>query len=196
MEGGAMSTPNAAPVRSGYGAVLRASLIAGLVAGILCVFLWGIGSLFGTEFEVQPAGSDALQPVTFWAALFFPVVTAGIAGSIAYFLFRGPGAFLWILLIGFALTLLSLFVPLLQPSDVTWPTKLWLASMHLVTGLIVVPVIAVTVGGRTLFGRLGPPPSAYGPESGGGPVIVGEVIEVDEVVVREDPPAPPTPPVP
>jgi hypothetical protein len=186
-----MSTPNAARVRSGYGAVLRASLIAGLVAGILCVFLWGIGSLFGTDFEVQPAGSDTLQPVTFWAALFFPVVTAGIAGSIAYFLFRGPGAFLWILLIGFALTLLSLFVPLLQPSDVTWPTKLWLASMHLVTGLIVVPVIAVTVGGRTLFGRLGPPPSAYGPASGGGPVIVGEVIEVDEVVVRDDPPTPP-----
>jgi hypothetical protein len=175
-------------MRSGYGAVLRACLIAGLIAGVLCAFLWGIGSLFGTEFEVQPAGSDSLQPVTFWACLLFPIVTAGVTGSIAYVLFRGPGAFLWILLIGFALTLLSLFIPLLQPSDVTWPTKLWLSSMHLVTGLIVVPVVAVTVGGRTLFGRLGPPTSGYGDGYTGGHVVAGEVIEVDEVVVRDDDP--------
>lgn len=183
-----MSSPSVSAERSGYGAVLRASVIAGLVAGILCVFLWGIGSLFGTEFEVQPAGSDALRPVTFWACLLLPVITAAIAGSIAYLLFRGPAAFLWILLLGFALTLLSLFVPLLQPSDVTWPTKLWLSAMHLVTGLIVVPVVAVTVGGRTLFGRLGPPPSPYGAESTGGTVILGEVIEVDEVVIDDDRP--------
>lgn len=178
-----VSTPTTSQ-RGAMGPVLRASLIAGLVAGIGCVFLWGIGSLFGTNFEVQPARSDSLQQVTFFACLLIPVVVAGVAGSLAYLLFRGPGAFLWILLLGFGLTLLSLFLPLLQPTDVTWPTKLWLSLMHLVTGLIVVPVVAVAVGGRTLFGRAVVPGAPYGE------VIVGEVIEVDEVIERDDPPRP------
>lgn len=159
------------------GPVVRASAIAGLVAGILCAFLWIIGSVFGTNFEVQPFGSDQLMKVTLISVILFPVVVAVIAALIAGLLFRGPGAFLWVLLFGFALTLISLAIPLLQPSDVTWPTRLWLSAMHLLTGLIVVPVVAAAVGGRALAGW-----SPGGPERA--VIIQGEAIEIS----REEPP--------
>jgi hypothetical protein len=157
------------------GSVIRAGMIAGLVAGILCAILWGIGSLFGTDFEVQTAGSDGLRKVTLPMVLLVPVLVGAVSSAVAAFLFRGPGAFLWVLLLGFLLTIVSLGLPLFQPSDVTWPTRLWLSTMHLVTGLVVVPVVALAVGGRTL--------SQFVPRSSGPTIVRGEVIEVDEIVV-------------
>jgi hypothetical protein len=171
---------SAEPAPITVGSVVRAGTIAGLVAGIVCAVLWGIGSLFGTNFEVKPLGSDELQSVGLIAVLLVPVLVGAVASAAAAFLFRGPGAFLWVLLLGFALTLVSVGAPLFQPSDVTWPTRLWLSSMHLVTGLIVVPVVALAVGGRTMsqFVRRSAPPT--------GTVVVGEAIIVDDVIVGDD----------
>jgi len=167
------------PARLPVGPVIRASAIAGLVAGILCALLWIIGSVFGTDFEVQPYGSDELMKVTLISVILVPIVVAVVAALIAALLFRGPGAFLWVLLFGFALTLISLAMPLLQPSDVTWPTRLWLSTMHLITGLVVVPVVAAAVGGRALAGW-----SPGGPERA--VIIQGEAVEIS----REEPPRP------
>jgi hypothetical protein len=86
-----------------------------------------------------------------------------------------------VLLFGTMLTFLSLALPLFQPSDVTWPTRLWLSVMHLLTGLIVVPVIAAAVGGRAIALMPRRPGTA-----GGGAVIVGEVIEADVDFPRTD----------
>jgi hypothetical protein len=174
-----MSMPTE-PAPITIGSVVRAGTIAGLVAGILCAILWGIGSLFGTNFEVKPLGSDELQSVTLVAAILVPVLVGAVSSAAAAFLFRGPGAFLWVLLLGFALTIVSVGAPLFQPDDVTWPTRLWLAAMHLVTGLIVVPVVALAVGGRTMsqFMRRSAPPA--------GPVVVGEAVIVEDVIVVDD----------
>jgi hypothetical protein len=168
----------------GVGSVVRAGTIAGLIAGILCSILWAIGALFGTEFEVQPPGSDDLRDVTLPLVLLTPVLVGAIVSAVAAFLFRGPGAFLWVLLLGFVLTIISLGLPLFQPSGVTWPTRLWLVSMHLVTGLVIVPVVALAVAGRTL--------SQLVPRSSGPMVVQGEVIDVEEVIVHgELPEVPP-----
>jgi hypothetical protein len=177
-----MSIPEPRPARAGLGAVLRASVVAGLVAGLLCGIVWVIGAVFGTNFEVATAGSDDLQRINVLMAIGVPVLVAAIAGPLAAVLFRGPASFLWVLLFGTMLTFLSLALPLFQPSDVTWPTRLWLSVMHLLTGLIVVPVIAAAVGGRAIALM----PRRPGGGGGNGAVIVGEVIETDVAFPRTD----------
>lgn len=170
-----MSMPASPPVRIGLGPVFRASVIAGLVAGLLCGIVWVIAAVFQTDFEVATIGWDELRSVNILMAIGVPVLVAAIAGPLAALLFRGPAAFLWVLLFGAMLTVLSLALPLFQPSEVTWPTRLWLCVMHLLTGLIVVPVIAAAVGGRALALM----PRRPGSAESGGPVVIGEVIETD-----------------
>jgi hypothetical protein len=179
-KGGPMTTAPDSAARPGLGSVVRAGVIAGLVAGILCAIIWLIAKLFGTDFMVSTAMSDQLRSVGLLAVILVPVLVGLVASTVAALLFRGVGAVLWVLLLGFALTLISLGLPLVQPSDVTWPTRLWLCLMHLVTGLVVVPVIALAVGGRN-FALLSLRPRP----AGTGTVVVEDVV-ISDVVISDD----------
>lgn len=178
-----MTMPAAPPQRPGIGSVVRAGVIAGLVAGILCAIIWLIAKLFGTEFMVMTARSEELTEVTVWMAFIVPVLVGLIVSPLAALLFRGVAAVLWVMLIGFFVTLISLGVPLFQPDDVTWPTRLWLSLMHLAAGLIIVPVVALAVGGRN-FALLSLRPRTSGVE--GTTVIVEDIVISDVVLSEQD----------
>lgn len=178
------------PPAPSVGSVVRAGAIAGIVAGFLCALMYGVGRVFGTDFQVTVGGSDQLRDVSFLGVFVAPIVVGALSAYVAALLFRRPSGFLFVLLFGFAFTVLSLFVPLIQPSDVTWPTRLWLVAMHLVTGVIVVPVVAFAVAARSFrmssFGQ----PTSFVVIDGvvveetrpSGQVIQGEVIESSDDV--------------
>ncbi len=129
--------------------VFMAGWVTGLTAAIVCLILRGIATLFGTEFLVQPlfpSGSSQLEPVP-WAATFVVPLMAGIAGAAVAAVFLGvKGCRRWVFWLGTAALFISLTSPLIQPDDVTWPTKIWLSLMHVVTWILVVPQIARVVG--------------------------------------------------
>ena len=128
--------------------IVRSGLIAGVFAGFLCEVMYGIGRLFGTNFEVKNSNSDQLQALPPFSPFLVPVVVALLAALVVAWLFRRPGGAFWVFTLGFMLTILSLGVPLFQPSAVTWPTRFWLVLMHLTTGLIVVSALAFSLRPR------------------------------------------------
>lgn len=127
--------------------IVRSGLIAGVFAGFICEVMYGIGRLFGTNFEVK-MGGDQIQPLPPFSPFLLPVLVAVIAALVVAWLFRRPGGAFWVFTLGFMLTILSLGLPLFQPADVTWPTRIWLVCMHLVTGAILVPALAFSLRPR------------------------------------------------
>lgn len=141
-------TPIAPPLSSipTTKAVLTAGWVTGLTAGIVCLIMRVIGGIFGTAFEVTRPGSSELMPVPWIVVLALPVL-CGLIGSLIAAIFLGVrGCQRWVFWLGTAVMLVSLTSPLLQPDSVTWPTKIWLAAMHVVTWFIVVPQVARVVG--------------------------------------------------
>ena len=128
--------------------IVRTGLIAGVFAGFLCEVMYGIGRIFGTNFEVKTGSSDQLAALPPFMPFVLPLVVAVLAALVVALLFRRAGGAFWVLTLGFMLTILSLGIPLFQPSGVTWPTKIWLVLMHLVTGAIVVPALAFSLRPR------------------------------------------------
>ncbi len=126
--------------------VLRAGLIPGVTATILCSLLWLIGWAFGTDFEVRGATGDSPM---FINPLHIAVVALGAAMlfALAASLLRGRrGCKRVVLTIGYLAGLASLYALYAQPDWVTWPTKIWLALFHVITTLLVVPQVARVVG--------------------------------------------------
>ena len=128
--------------------IVRTGVIAGVFAGFLCEVMYGIGRIFGTNFEVKTGSSDQLAALPPFTPFVLPLVVAVLAALVVALLFRRAGGAFWVLTLGFMLTILSLGIPLFQPSGVTWPTKIWLVLMHLVTGAIVVPALAFSLRPR------------------------------------------------
>ncbi len=128
--------------------VVRTGVIAGVFAGFLCEVMYGIGRIFGTNFEVKTGSSDQLTSIPPFMPFVLPLVVAVLAALVVALLFRRAGGAFWVLTLGFMLTILSLGLPLFQPSTVTWPTKIWLLLMHLTTGVIVVPALAFSLRPR------------------------------------------------
>ena len=126
--------------------VLRAGLVTGISAGLVCWLLFGIATLFGTDFDVRLWSGKGLVHVPWYEVLLVPLAAALLFSSIAAGLRRRSGCRRKTLLLGYALGALSLLAPLLQPSDVTWPTKIWLTLFHIVTIALVVPQVARVVG--------------------------------------------------
>jgi len=139
-------TPVAPPIEAAprFSDVLRAGLTTGVTAGLLCWLLYGIASLFGTDFDVQ--GPDGLRHIPWIAVLVLPVVSALVFGLLASALRKKNNCGRTTRIVGYALGVLSLAGPVLQPADVTWPTRIWLIVMHLLTMLLVVPQVARVVG--------------------------------------------------
>lgn len=130
--------------------VFMAGWVTGLTAAIVNLVLRVVATLFGTDFMVQQpfgnAGADQLVEVP-WAATFVMPLIAGIAGAAVAAIFLGvKRCRSWVFWLGTAALLVSLASPLLQPDDVGWPTRIWLAVMHIVTWFLVVPQVARVVG--------------------------------------------------
>lgn len=127
-------------------AVLTAGWVTGLTAGIVCVIIRAIAGIFGTEFLVARPGTDGLTPVP-WLMVFLLPIACGLIGSLVAAIFLGVrGCQRWVFWLGTVAMLVSLASPLLQPDTVTWPTKIWLSAMHVVTWFIIVPQVARVVG--------------------------------------------------
>ena len=126
--------------------MLRTGIVTGVSASLVCWLLYGIASLFGTDFDVRQGTSDGLVHVTWYQVIALPLIAALMFSLIAAALRRRPNCRRNTLAIGYTLGVLSLAPVLLQPAEVTWPTKIWLTLFHLVTILIVVPQVARVVG--------------------------------------------------
>lgn len=126
--------------------VLRAGLTTGVTASLVCWLFYGIGSLFGTDFDVRQPPSSDLVHVAWYQVLLTPLVAALVFAAIAAILRGRRNCRRTTLIVGYLLAAVSLLPVVLQPGDVTWPTKIWLALFHIVTTLIVVPQVARVVG--------------------------------------------------
>lgn len=146
-------TPIAPPIEAAprLSNVLRAGLVTGITASLVCWSLYGIATLFGTEFDVAQAGNDELTHVAWYQILILPFISALIFAAIAAGLRRRRHCRRTTLIIGYTFGLLSLVPVLAQPADVTWPTKIWLSLFHLITMAIVVPQVARVVGDSDPF---------------------------------------------
>lgn len=140
-------TPISPPIEAAprFSDVLRAGLTSGVTASLLCWLLFGIATLFGTDFDVRMAGDD-LRHLPWFLVLITPLTAALVFALIATALRRRPNCRRSTLILGYALGAASLVPVLLQPGDVTWPTRIWLVVFHLLTTVLVVPAVARIVG--------------------------------------------------
>lgn len=122
--------------------VLRAGLVTGITAALVCWLLFGIARLFGTEMTVTVAGETTR--VAWWMVLTQAILSPLIFSLIAAAFRKHRNCRRTTAIVGYVLGIISLAAPLLQGD--TWPTKIWLVLMHIVTILIVVPQVARVVG--------------------------------------------------
>jgi hypothetical protein len=141
-------TPIAPPIESmpRLSSVLRAGVVTGITASLVCWLLYGIASLFGTDFDVRMGFGDGLTHVAWYQILMVPLLSGVVFAGMAAGLRRHPNCRRNALLIGYALGAVSLLAVVLQPAEVTWPTKIWLAIFHIVTIVLVVPQVARVIG--------------------------------------------------
>ncbi len=126
--------------------VLTAGWVTGSTAGIVCLLIRLISGIFGVDYLVARPGSDQMEPVPWLVVLLLPLVV-GVVGSLIAAIFLGVrGCQRWTFWLGTAAMLASLSGPFLQPGAVTWPTRIWLGVMHVVTWAIIVPQVARVVG--------------------------------------------------
>lgn len=141
-------TPIPPPIEAAprFSDVLRSGLTSGVTASLLCWLLYGIATLFGTDFDVRQGTGDELAHVAWYQVLIVPVLAALVFALIATALRRRRHCRRHTLLLGYALGTLSVLPVVLQPTDVTWPTRIWLLGFHLLTIVLVVPQVARVVG--------------------------------------------------
>ena len=106
--------------------LLRVGLLAGLAAAVATIAVAGLAGAAGATFEVQ---GEAVPLPAFGLWLI-------IGGALAR-LFRGPGRFVIVALVG---TALSLIPPLVLPDAAE--TKAVVVLTHLVAASIIVPLLA------------------------------------------------------
>ena len=127
-------------------AVLTAGWVTGLTAAIVCLIMRVIAGLFGTDFLVARPFSDELTPVPVLVVFVVPLA-CGMIGALVAAIFLGVrGCQRWVFWLGTAFFVVSLASPLMQPAAVTWPTRIWLTLMHVITWVLVVPQVARVVG--------------------------------------------------
>lgn len=141
-------TPVAPPIESmpRLSNVLRAGVVTGITASLVCWLLFGVATLFGTDFDVRMGFSDGLTHIAWYQILIMPLVSALVFAALSAGLRRHPNCGRNARLIGYGLGALTLLAVVLQPADVTWPTKIWLALFHIVTIVLVVPQVARVIG--------------------------------------------------
>lgn len=141
-------TPIAPPLSSvpTTKAVLTAGWVTGITAGLVCLAIRIVTGVFGVDYLVSAPGGGDVQSVPWLVVLVIPTL-AGVVGSLVAAIFLGVrGCQRWVFWLGTAALLVSLVSPLAQSDPVTWPTRIWLAVMHVITWFLVVPQVARVVG--------------------------------------------------
>lgn len=131
--------------------VLRAGLVTGITAAIVCWGLAVIAWVFHTAFRLSNpfASGDSGEELVHlpWIAVLLVPLLAGVVGSFAAAGLLGVRrARKYVLVFGSLIAGVSVLFILLQPDTVTWPTKIWLILMIAVAWLIIVPQVARVVG--------------------------------------------------
>jgi len=126
--------------------LLYAAAVTGVWAGLFCWAIYGIGRLAGVPFLVVLQRGQPPEPLAWFMPLVLPIGGA-LAGAIATGAVLGRRrARVIVLTAGLMVALVSLVLPLLQPSTIDWPTKVLLAVMHLVAWFVIVPQLARIAG--------------------------------------------------
>jgi len=125
--------------------LLYAALVTGGWSGILCLIIYVIGRAFGVPFDVT-RGLESVVTVSWLGVLLIPLAAA-VLGALAASLARGlPHAGRLVFWLGTLVALASCWLPINQPAEVGWSTRILLLVMHGITWLLVVPQIARIVG--------------------------------------------------
>lgn len=135
--------PEAVPHTSN---LVYAGVVTGTWAGVLSLLLYGLGRLLGVPFEVRLLGATDLVVLPWFVPLLLPMLAGIAAALLAALLLGRPGARSMVFWLGTAVAAVSLTGPLGQPDGVLWSTRVWLALMHVITWVLVVPQIARIVG--------------------------------------------------
>ena len=126
--------------------LLYAAALTGGWAGLLSLLVYGIGRLLGVPFEVPSLFGGDLAVVP-WILVLLAPRFAALVGALLSRVMRGRrGARQFVYWGGTLIALLSLSRLLMQPVDVLWSTRIWLAIPYLITWLLVVPQLARIVG--------------------------------------------------
>ncbi len=126
--------------------LLYAAAVTGGWSALLCFLVYLIGQVLGVPFEIVTSSGGARSVIPWMAVLLVPLVAA-VVGSLLASLARGRRhAGRIVFWVGTLVAGLSCLVPLLQPTEVYWSTRILLLLMHGITWLLVVPQIARIVG--------------------------------------------------
>lgn len=128
------------------GFLVYAAVVTGGWAGVLSLVVYAIARMAGVDFVATRGGDAVPEPIRWIAVLLVPLAGA-VAFALLASLVRGrpaAGRITW--WVGTLLAVGTLWVPLDQPAEVPWSTRLILVTMHVITWLLVVPQISRIVG--------------------------------------------------
>lgn len=126
--------------------LVYAGVVTGAWSGLLCLIIYGIARLFGVSFDVQLRSTSVVAEIPWYVVLLVPLAFA-VGGALLSSLVRGwRGAGRLVFWIGTVVAFFSCLVPLVQPAEVGWSSRIILTVMHLLTWFLVVPQIARIVG--------------------------------------------------
>lgn len=127
--------------------VVMAGWVTGATAAIVCLILRLVGGLFGTDFVVTLPSRGGNPFTVGWLAVFALPLLAGVVGGLVAALFLGVrGCRRWVFWLGTVALVVCLAQPLLQSAPVSWPTRIWLVVMQIVSWGLIVPQVARVVG--------------------------------------------------
>lgn len=126
--------------------LVYAGVVTGAWSGLLSLTIYGLGRLLGVPFEVMSPGSESLQVVPWFLMLIVPLLAALVGALLAALMLGRRHARRIVFWAGTGIAVLTCAIPLVQPDDVLWSTRIWLLIPHVITWFLVVPQIARIVG--------------------------------------------------
>lgn len=126
--------------------LVYAGVVTGAWSGLLSLTIYGLGRLLGVPFEVMSPGSESLQVVPWFLMLLVPLLAALVGALLAALMLGRRHARRVVFWAGTGIAVLTCAIPLVQPDDVLWSTRIWLLIPHVITWFLVVPQIARIVG--------------------------------------------------
>ncbi|MGA0932487.1 MAG: DUF6069 family protein [Candidatus Nanopelagicales bacterium] len=126
--------------------LVYAGVVTGAWSGLLSLTIYGLGRLLGVPFEVMSPGSESLQVVPWFIMLLVPLLAALVGALLAALMLGRRHARRIVFWAGTGIAVLTCAIPLVQPDDVLWSTRIWLLIPHVITWFLVVPQIARIVG--------------------------------------------------
>lgn len=126
--------------------LVYAGVVTGAWSGLLSLTIYGLGRLLGVPFEVMSPGTESLQVVPWFLMLLVPLLAALVGALLAALMLGRRHARRVVFWAGTGIAVLTCAIPLVQPDDVLWSTRIWLLIPHVITWFLVVPQIARIVG--------------------------------------------------